>query len=91
MKQQNTHILLFTSSFVLLFQESRRLAIVAEAKLYLASKRLQSNYRAMVNYKFYQRQIKAAKLMQEWIRTILIRMRFLHQVRYNNNTLLLIT
>jgi len=64
----------------LVWQEARRLAIVAEAKLYLASKRLQSNYRAMVDYKYYQKQQKAAKLMQEWIRTVLIRMRFLHQI-----------
>ena len=36
----------------------------------------------MVDYKYYQKQQKAAKLMQEWIRAVLIRMRFLHQVGF---------
>ena len=49
--------------------------------MYLGAKRLQSNFRAHVEYKFYQKKQQAAKLMQEWCRTRLVRMRFLHTVR----------
>ena len=58
-------------------QEARRLAIVAEAKGYLAAKKLQTIHRGKVEWRKHQRRLEAAKLLQQWTRTRLVRLRFL--------------
>ncbi len=61
----------------LFYQEARRLAIVAEAKGYMATKKLQTVYRGKVEWRKHQRRLEAAKLLQQWTRTRLVRLRFL--------------
>ena len=64
-------------------QEARRLAIVAEARGYMATKKLQTVYRGKVEWRKHQRRIEAAKLLQQWSRTRLVRLRFLVTVSFS--------